>query len=62
MAGIFNEPLKHVGYEEERNADDITHLMREKVIKMACLVGNLECKRMATAKLDYHLTDLNNHK
>jgi len=54
--------LRNVGYEEDPNEDDIIKLRRFRVTKWACIVGNLECKRMATAKLDHHLADTDAHK
>ncbi|XP_011871822.1 PREDICTED: aminopeptidase N-like [Vollenhovia emeryi] len=62
MSELMDGLLKSVGYEEQPNEDDISQHRRLQVTKWACLVGNAECKRMATAKLEHYLADVNAHK
>lgn len=62
MANVFERPFRDVWDDEDPNEDIFTKLKKLKISKWACLVGNLECKRTATAKLNYHLADIESHK
>ncbi|XP_011630808.1 aminopeptidase N-like [Pogonomyrmex barbatus] len=62
VAQTLDKLFKSTGCEENPEENDIIKLRRVKVAKWACLLGNLECKKMATVKLSNHLADPETNK
>ncbi|KYM93558.1 Aminopeptidase N [Cyphomyrmex costatus] len=62
MLDLLDRLLQNVGYEENLYDDDITKLKRLDVLKWACIIGHVGCKKSVANKLSEHLVNPDTHK
>lgn len=49
--------LQKIGYEEYRNESHLLKSLRQEATKWACVFGDADCKKVANAKLKWHLSN-----
>lgn len=47
--------LRNINYKEESMDDDFTKALREEVLQLACMFGELDCLKTANSLLKDHL-------
>nr|XP_012235164.1 PREDICTED: thyrotropin-releasing hormone-degrading ectoenzyme-like [Linepithema humile] len=48
---MFNKLLQNIGYDDKFDESDFTKCLREEAVKWACVLGEPECRKIATSKL-----------
>ncbi|XP_011642983.1 aminopeptidase N-like [Pogonomyrmex barbatus] len=58
ILGLLRPLLQKIGYEEFNiDEDDLTKCLKQEAVKWACVLGDIECKKMAERKLEWHLSN-----
>jgi len=52
---MFTRLLLNIGYNDKDEETDSTKYLRQEAIKWACILGALECRKVATIKLEKNL-------
>ncbi|XP_067211210.1 thyrotropin-releasing hormone-degrading ectoenzyme-like [Linepithema humile] len=51
---MFNKLLQNIGYDDNIDESDLIKCLREEAVKWACVLGEPECRKIATSKLKEH--------
>ncbi|KAL6262834.1 hypothetical protein P5V15_005624 [Pogonomyrmex californicus] len=59
---LLDSLLQQIGYEENRNENDLIKCLRQEATKWACVLGDSRCKKKALEKLEWHLSNQTNNE
>jgi len=62
MRRILPILFKKIGYQEIPDENDLTKCLRQEIAKWACVLGDSDCRIIATSRLEWHFTNPEKHK
>ncbi|KAG5346782.1 AMPN Aminopeptidase, partial [Acromyrmex charruanus] len=62
MHRILPTIFKKIGYQEIPNENDLIKCLRQEIAKWACVLGDSDCRIIATSRLEWHFTNPEKHK
>jgi len=62
MRRILPILFKKIGYQEIPDENDLTKCLRQEIAKWACVLGDSDCRIIATSRLEWHFINPEKHK